>query len=271
MVRQLSPRMRALWISVPSFVVLLCLVMMFFLNHEPPPFNPIASATLHAQEHHNKVVTGYTTTATLIETVDVLLTKRGGYMSNDILPPWVFLDNLPNWEFGVLTQVRDLARAMRNDFSRSQTQSMEDPDLAVANENSDVSVLLNQGDGTFIDITSAAGVGVDGWSASAAFCDFDRDGYLDLYVTRYVDFQPAKEHAKNQDPFPQKRDSQIVLHGANESQSRADVKDAGCHRRDPAANGAPRGAGDAAEEPGAGRRGGAELRRQRQDRAGGDF
>jgi len=106
--------------------------MMFFLNHEPPPFNPIAAATLHAQEHHHKVVTGYTTTATLIEAVDVLLTKRGGYMSNDILPPWVFLDNVPNWEFGVLTQVRDLARAMRNDFSRSQTQSTEDLDLAVA-------------------------------------------------------------------------------------------------------------------------------------------
>ena len=82
--------MRALWISVPSFVVLLCLVMMFFLNHEPPQFNPMASATLHAQEHHHKVVTGYTATSTLIETVEVLLHKRGGYMSNDIMPPWVF-------------------------------------------------------------------------------------------------------------------------------------------------------------------------------------
>ena len=48
------------------------------------------------------------------------------------MPPWVFLDNVPNWEFGVLTQVRDLARAMRNDFSRSQTQSTEDPDLSQA-------------------------------------------------------------------------------------------------------------------------------------------
>ena len=67
-----------------------------------------------------------------METVDVMLNKRGGYMSNDILPPWVFLDNVPNWEFGVLTQVRDLARAMRNDFSRSQTQSTEDPDLSEA-------------------------------------------------------------------------------------------------------------------------------------------
>jgi len=105
---------------------------MYWLNYEPPVFNPIARATVHAQEHGHQVVTGYTTTVALIETVDVMLNKRGGYMSNDIMPPWVFLDNVPNWEFGVLTQVRDLARAMRNDFSRSQTQSTEDLDLAEA-------------------------------------------------------------------------------------------------------------------------------------------
>jgi hypothetical protein len=132
MISQLSQRARILWISVPSALLLLCLAGMFYLNHEPPAFNPIARATVHAQEHGHRVVTGYTTTATLIEVVDVLLTKRGGYFSNDILPPWVFLDNVPNWEFGVLTQVRDLARAMRNDFSRSQTQSTEDTDLAEA-------------------------------------------------------------------------------------------------------------------------------------------
>lgn len=132
MISQLSQRARILWFGIPSALVLLCLVMMFFLNHEPPAFNTIARATHHAQEHGHQVVVGYTTTSTLIEIVDVMLNKRGGYMSNDILPPWVFLDNIPNWEFGVLTQVRDMARAMRNDFSRSQTQSTEDPDLARA-------------------------------------------------------------------------------------------------------------------------------------------
>ena len=132
MISQLSQRARILWISVPSALILLCLAGMFYLNHEPPSFNPVARATVHAQAHGHQVVTGYTTTATLIETVDLLLNKRGGYLSNDILPPWVLLDNVPNWEFGVLTQVRDLARALRNDFSRSQTQSTEDTDLAEA-------------------------------------------------------------------------------------------------------------------------------------------
>jgi len=132
MMKPFPMKFRALWLGIPSVLVLICLVMMFFLNYEPPLFNPVARATLHAQEHHHKVVTGYTTTASLIDTVDVLLQKRGGYMSNDILPPWVFLDNVPSWEFGVLTQVRDLARSLRNDFSRSQTQSTEDIDLAEA-------------------------------------------------------------------------------------------------------------------------------------------
>ena len=132
MFTQMSDKARILWIGIPSLLVIATLVAMFFLNHEPPRYNPIARATLHAQEHGHQVVTGYTTTATLIETVDTLLHKRGGYMSNDVMPPWVFLDNLPNWEFGVLVQVRDLARTLRNDFSRSQTQSTEDPDLSEA-------------------------------------------------------------------------------------------------------------------------------------------
>lgn len=77
-------------------------------------------------------VTGYATTDTLIRVAGTLLEKPGGYLSNDIAPPGVFLDNVPSWEFGVLVQVRDMARALRNDFSRSQSQSLEDPDLARA-------------------------------------------------------------------------------------------------------------------------------------------
>ncbi|MGH8578998.1 MAG: DUF2333 family protein, partial [Gammaproteobacteria bacterium] len=47
-------------------------------------------------------------------------------------PPSIFLDNVPNWEFGVLVQLRDLSRSMRNYFSRSRTQSVEDNDLMQA-------------------------------------------------------------------------------------------------------------------------------------------
>lgn len=129
-----APRWRRpwLWAGIAGALVVLNLALMFWFNHEPPRFDPQQRSLEHATQHGHKVVVGYTTTATLIEVVQTLLDKRGGYMSNDVMPPWVFLDNQPNWEFGVLTQSRDLARAMRNDLSRSQTQSTEDTDLAEA-------------------------------------------------------------------------------------------------------------------------------------------
>ena len=53
----------------------------------------------------------------------------------------------------------------------------------------------NNGDGTFTDVTSQAGVGDGSWSVSASFGDFNLDGYLDLYVTNYLDYQLETAHA----------------------------------------------------------------------------
>jgi len=49
----------------------------------------------------------------------------------------------------------------------------------------------NNSDGTFSDVTAAAGVpgGVNEWSTSTGFVDFDRDGLLDLYVVNYLDYR----------------------------------------------------------------------------------
>ncbi|MSO22081.1 MAG: CRTAC1 family protein [Acidobacteria bacterium] len=47
----------------------------------------------------------------------------------------------------------------------------------------------NNGDGTFTDVSLKAGVGAGNrWSSSAAFFDYDKDGFLDLYVARYANF-----------------------------------------------------------------------------------
>lgn len=52
----------------------------------------------------------------------------------------------------------------------------------------------NRGDGTFEDVTAQAGVGGDGeWSVAAAWLDYDNDGWLDLFVVRYVVWNPATE------------------------------------------------------------------------------
>jgi enediyne biosynthesis protein E4 len=46
----------------------------------------------------------------------------------------------------------------------------------------------NNHDGTFTDVTTKAGVAnPDRWGTSAAFGDYDNDGYLDLYIANYVD------------------------------------------------------------------------------------
>ena len=37
-------------------------------------------------------------------------------------------------------------------------------------------------------MTAKAGVAGGGWSASAGFFDYDNDGKLDLFVTRYLDW-----------------------------------------------------------------------------------
>jgi hypothetical protein len=119
---------KAAAIGVVVVVVVLVLVGWYW-SREPDVF------WVDWEPEGQPAVTGYATTNTLLHVSRTLLDKPGGYLTNDVMPPGVLLDNMPNWEFGVLVQVRDLARVMRNDISRSQTQSVEDKDLAEAEPN----------------------------------------------------------------------------------------------------------------------------------------
>jgi len=64
----------------------------------------------------------------------------------------------------------------------------------------------NNHDGTFTDVTAKAGVDNAGrWGTSAAFGDYDNDGYLDLYIANYVDLDLKHLPEFGQGPFCQYR------------------------------------------------------------------
>jgi len=123
---------RPLWQKITGYALLVLIMINlgigWYWSRSPDVFwvNEIASG--------ESTVVGYSTIDTLIRVAETLLDKPGGYLTNDVMPPSVFLDNIPNWEVGVVQQVRDLARVTRNDYSRSQSQSREDAGLAVAEQ-----------------------------------------------------------------------------------------------------------------------------------------
>lgn len=112
--------------AVFTILLLILFLVMFWWSREPDAF------WVTSEIDNKPVVTGYSTTDTAIQITEKLLNKPGGYLSNDKLPPGLLLDNIPNFEYGALISVRDLVKIMRNDYSRSQSQSTEDKDLSKA-------------------------------------------------------------------------------------------------------------------------------------------
>jgi hypothetical protein len=112
--------------------LLASIVLGMFWSSEPDTFSVREHTRAQSTEMDREPVTGFATTVTMIRIAETLLEKPGGYITNDIAPPGLWMDNMPSWEFGVLVQLRDLSRAMRQELSRSQSQSAEDPDLVIA-------------------------------------------------------------------------------------------------------------------------------------------
>jgi hypothetical protein len=123
--------LRILGVLLACYAVVVIALGLFW-SIAPEHFDVRENARRWTPLDQGEPVTGAVTTAALLGVVDTLLSKPGGYLANDMTPPGVYLDNVPNWEYGALVQSRDLARALRELFSRSQSQSKEDVDLAEA-------------------------------------------------------------------------------------------------------------------------------------------
>lgn len=111
---------------LPRLLLALALLVLVFgawWSREPAP--PDVAVIVQAAG----TVPGAASTTTLVATLRVLLDKPGGFIANDALPPGDLLDNMPAFENGALEEARTFLRALRRDFSRSEAQAVEDPDL----------------------------------------------------------------------------------------------------------------------------------------------
>ena len=93
--------------------------------------------------------------------------------------------------FADVTQAAGLANAGNGNYGMGVAVGDYDndgfPDLYVTSYGKNI-LYHNNGDGTFTDVTTKAGVAAGGWSVSAGFFDYDNDGHLDLFVARYMDW-----------------------------------------------------------------------------------
>jgi hypothetical protein len=122
---------RLLALSAVALYTTVVLVLGIYWSVQPARFDVRAVAAQRVGGE-SAPVPGATIVSTIKRVSETLLEKPGGYLHNDLTLPGFYLDNMPSWEYGVLKEVRDAVRSLRNDFSRSQTQSVENANLRKA-------------------------------------------------------------------------------------------------------------------------------------------
>ena len=119
--------------SLFSLTIIVMIALGAWWGMEPPTFDVEKEAAIRLETTHTDYKPiGFVYTNTLAHMAAILMDKPGGYISNDVAPPGLFLDNIRSWEYGALVMLRDGTTALRNHFARDQSQSIEDRDLAMA-------------------------------------------------------------------------------------------------------------------------------------------
>nr|WP_298415495.1 DUF2333 family protein [uncultured Halomonas sp.] len=129
------------WIWKPLLILLvlylvICMGLGIWWSQRPDDFD-VTQAVLEQREQPKEPgARGTVMTATLNTTIETLLEKPGGYIRNDKLPPGVWLDNMPSWEYGVLSQARLLTRALPS-FGDGDTSLLNDAADALDSDSRD--------------------------------------------------------------------------------------------------------------------------------------
>jgi len=120
-----TPQYGWIWKPLVALVViylLICIVLGIWWSWTPAPTDPKQavenqrgfpqSVDTDDPQSQPAMASGEALLATNIGILDTLLNKPGGYLNNDVMPPGLWLDNMPNWEVGVTQQVRDAVASL---------------------------------------------------------------------------------------------------------------------------------------------------------------
>ncbi len=122
---------RRLALSAVAIYATVVLVLGIYWSVQPSRFDVRATA-VERVGGESALVPGAIAVSTIKRVGETLLEKPGGFLLNDLTLPGLYLDNTPSWEYGAIKELRDAVRSLRNDFSRSQTQSVENANLRKA-------------------------------------------------------------------------------------------------------------------------------------------
>lgn len=89
----------------------------------------VTQKTELTEDEKTNIKVGYTTADMMVRSLENLLYKNGGYMRNDIMPPFVLMDNIPEYEYGYIKIYRIMAKEMYESMSKLD---MDDENLALA-------------------------------------------------------------------------------------------------------------------------------------------
>jgi hypothetical protein len=100
--------------------------------------------------------------------------------------------NLGNWKFEDVTEKAGVADHGESARIWKQGATFVDVnndgllDIYVCRYNAPNLLYINQGDGTFKEMAKAHGLDITDSSVMASFCDYDRDGWLDVYIATNI-------------------------------------------------------------------------------------